>query len=404
MFLIYIIDGSNHFKYNGSSLNDGKVIGGSESALIYMAKALNRKFNNSQTKIKVFCNLEGESGKIYDGVEYYSSELDLTNITEQPDILIIQRGFYFFNWLTIHNIKGKYLNILWLEDNIHCDYLVSDYGKKTLNTLFKNNIIDIVITLSDHHTIGFKNRSIKNNNYDYKIYLSRNGIENPFNFNEISEYNNIKEDRYQIIYPSTYERGLENLVSFFPIIRKEINSNIHLECFSYSEYGNKYVKDKKIDKIDGINVNNGLSKKELWKQWKKSRLFIYFGYPSSETSCITIMEGIANSKITIHNKHSAVEETGYCGIGIPHYYNEKLFLNNFLSILDKVINDDNFYQNHIKDYKRITEILSYNTIAYEWLCYFDYLINNNIHEDAIKSELEYNKFFNRRMINYDIIY
>jgi hypothetical protein len=393
MFTIYILDGSNYFKYNGESPQKGMAIGGSESAIIYMARNLAREFNGERTKVVVICKLDGESRKEYFGVEYrdYNDIADLN----QPDILINQRGIYLLESGGFQHILGKYLTILWLEDNIDTPYLNSRLANSTIYRLIKNKILSFMITLTDSHTIGTSNETTKNyRDIPYKYYLSRNGVE------PVLGIEDIEQDRFQILYPSVFERGIHILAKYFHEMRKEISWNLHIEGFSYSSFSKKFILQNGFNKIENMNFHEGLSKKELWKQWKKSRCFIYLGRPFCETSCITVMEGIANNRPTIHNKIAAVEETANCGIGIPFYLNEKKFKEILFEKVHAIIFDDEYYQKVIKNYDEITEVLKYKTIAYEWLCYFDYIINHNIHKDAVLSELKYNKLFNRRSLNY----
>ena len=121
--------------FNGNSIKE-KSLGGSETALLYMAKALADRGHD----VKVFNNCD-KPGK-YDGVDYFDfaeSWRDISPITEW-DVFVTSRNFTLLS-----QKMNSRLNILWNHD------ILTD--RQAIMTNIWN--CDAVFCLSDFHMEQF---------------------------------------------------------------------------------------------------------------------------------------------------------------------------------------------------------------------------------------------------------
>ena len=97
-----------------------------------------------------------------------------------------------------------------------------------------------------------------------------------------------------IIYFSNPQRGLDNFIEIFPLLKKKYK-NLKLKVFSslemYDIDDNYDLKNlyKKLNEIDGVEVNKSVSQLELIDELNKALLFIYPTY-ISETFCNCCIE------------------------------------------------------------------------------------------------------------------
>jgi glycosyltransferase involved in cell wall biosynthesis len=121
-----------------------------------------------------------------------------------------------------------------------------------------------------------------------------------------------------MIYASSYDRGLEHLLSMWGDIRKEV-PDAELHIF----YGwNTYLEMMKVGrrpkdyydwmcslmKQDGITEHGRIGQKKLVKEYAKSGIW---AYPShfEEISCIGAMRGQASGAVPVCTNYAALQET-----------------------------------------------------------------------------------------------
>lgn len=186
--------------FNGNTVYE-KALGGSESALIYMAREL-AKLDNEVT---VYCNCDRPG--VYDGVDYRPTQAYLHDEKSQFDTLIVSR---FTDFLALP-IDAK-MNILWCHD-VDCNNFKDAVG-----------VADGIFCLSEFH------RSIFNENYkmDPKdwIWLTTNGYDQTIETKEIPW----EQKKNNYIYASRPERGLKLLLEkIWPeIIEKNPDAILHV--------------------------------------------------------------------------------------------------------------------------------------------------------------------------------
>lgn len=302
---IAIYTGPAYEAWAGDSRSHG--IGGSEEMVIGMAYHL-QKLGNEVVVYNDCRNLEGT----YDGVEYVdfkqynpNREFDVLIISRLPNMML-KKTPTGWDYQT-HKSKRQYL---WLHD--------TTYGQ--LPT-FAFSMFDRILVLSEYHKdIIRKSYGISDN----KFYLTRNGIE----VNHYLKLNKPHRDNKQIIYCSSYDRGLYEVLLGFKKIKAEVpdallkvyygwhtyDARMNLMPPSFSTHpSNMSMKDYKnrvVDLMRELNVVDGgrIGQDELYLEMTKSNIWYYDTW-FSEISCITAMRAQLAGAIPVHSGIAALAET-----------------------------------------------------------------------------------------------
>lgn len=200
-------------------------LGGSESAVIYMARELKRVGFD----VTVFNNCIDSRAKegVYDGVTYIDNQRLHHPNDYTCDVLIVSRTVVPFlpekYWKDV-NYEPKVFQqlrnsakkkILWLHDTF-CS------GDHLLEELIMNGDIDEVFTLSDFHTTYFANSNHgRRRNFEVlknKIFMTRNGIKR-----HIKDVDIYKKDKNLFVYNASITKGMLPLVeNIWPLVKKQI--------------------------------------------------------------------------------------------------------------------------------------------------------------------------------------
>jgi glycosyltransferase involved in cell wall biosynthesis len=170
-----------------------------------------------------------------------------------------------------------------------------------------------------------------------KTAVIRNGV-------DLSRFENSK--RYKkiparLIYSSTPYRGLKLLLEIFPKIKEKIPHASLVICSGYDVYGGakstpkeallefEHLKDQFL-RMDDIIFRGNLKQSELAEEFLKAEVLTYPNiFP--ETSCITAMEAIAASTVTISSNIGALNETVKdCGILLNESINTENYKEKFI--------------------------------------------------------------------------
>ena len=211
--------------YDGETLSK-RGLGGSESAIILMAKELARV----GLSVTVYNNCEDNdcSPGIYDGVEY-RPVYKIQNYNDIYDIVVSSRTIMPFvppkYWndfnpnpnMFLHIIKQAKLKVVWLHDTF-CS------GDHLLEELVAEGHIDELFTLSDFHTSYITTCAHGNKrNFEVlkdKIFMTRNGIVKYKDYVDITQ-----KDRDLFVYNASVTKGMLPLVkNIWPEIKKHIPS------------------------------------------------------------------------------------------------------------------------------------------------------------------------------------
>jgi len=352
-------------EFNGNSLNEISL-GGSESAVIYIANELS-KFDDNEITVYCKCDRPG----FYNNIEYRSNK-DFTNDNKsQMDVCIVSR---FTNFLSL-NIDSK-LNILWVHD-IDVQDMELSLGK-----------IDKIFCLSQYQKKLYQEKySID----DSIFYLTTNGFDLDLTIQPLS-YDKKQND---YIYASRPERGLLKLLKeIWPkILEKDPDSKLHLCGYlntnipkehpvfeHYQDINEVLLKSKNI-------VNHGnLLKSDFYKLLNKCKYMIYpTDFP--EISCINAIEAQANGCLVITTDDFALSETikSNTKVKISEDYNKE-----FLGLLNSYKNKT--YDFEVKFAKDLIEEYSWTKIAKKWNDTINSIfISRSVNQkEAIYKRLEYN--------------
>ena len=288
---IAIVCGPGVEQWTPKSLDTG--IGGSESAVILNAKELAKL----GYKVTVYANPQLQAGE-YDGVKY--ANWYEINIKDTFNILILWRAIAFID--TKFYAKQTYL---WAHDvPSNPDFTPERIGK-----------IDNIFALSDYHKSLFKMMTDKGDFTEMpegKMIITANGIpEYPID-------SNIKRNPHKMIWASSYDRGLANLLIMWPEIKKVV-PDAELNIFYGWDLFDKFFRDnpermawkgKVVELMNqpGIKEHGRISQKELVKEFQRAGLFTY---PTDfqEISCQNAMLAQKYGAIPIVTDFAALKET-----------------------------------------------------------------------------------------------
>lgn len=245
-----------------------KAMGGSETALIEIAKFMKKK---TDRKVIVFNNRE--SRLVCDsGVEYRPSQELYSYFSKfKPDVHVSWR----------HNVKlTDAKTYLWSHD------LFTPGGEIYAN-------YEKVIALSDFHRTLLKvNQRIP----EEKIQVSRNGIE-PKRYKNADGY---VKDENKIVWVSSPDRGLERAIDIVKLAREKSGRDLKLHIFYGIENLRKYgmvalselIEKKMEDYKDWIVYHGSTEQKVLAVHQMEAAVWLY---PANflETYCISAIEAIA---------------------------------------------------------------------------------------------------------------
>jgi len=268
-------------------------LGGSESAMLNMAFAL--KMTCPTDEIIVYNNNSGKYKEYKEVIfktitDFYN---DVKNFDADVLISIRQPEIFY----TIPYIDSK-LKILWSQDICN---------ETELENLQKNKYgiknIDIILANS-----RFSHDNIKENFPDSHIRILRNGYN--------SEWSSDTKKENIAVYTSTPFRGLNLLADYWVEIyqkcRKYYDINPKLKIFGgmdlYNQ-SNHYFKDlyDKLSNLPNVEVFGSVCQRSLYYHLNSAKVMLY---PCTyiETSCMSVLEALANKLWIITTKSGALSE------------------------------------------------------------------------------------------------
>lgn len=252
-------------EFNGNTI-ERKGLGGSESALLYLARELSRLGH----MVSVFCTCDQPGN--YQGVEYRHSDDFLSYCHSHPqDVCVFSR---LYEPLVQANSRIK---VLWLHDIAGSRYYI-----EALPQLDKH--VHRYFVISDWQRQGY----IDEFGFDTcRFYLTRNGVDLAL-FEET-----LPRNRNKLIYINTPFRGLDVLVKLFPFIRSAV-PDVELHLYTgMSLYGDQFMEWEEqlrglydyARKMPGVFLREPLPKAELARELLTSGLSLY---PSHFEECCSI--------------------------------------------------------------------------------------------------------------------
>lgn len=356
---IVIYAGQGYEDWDGQS-DTTKGIGGSEGMCIQMARELAALGN----KVWVYNSCGQSDGKVFDGVTYLNHAK--WSPTIKCDIFISLRAPHVFQQL--NKATKQYL---WLHD--------TEYGRQDIINFMSPNK---VIVLTDYHKQIIKaNYGIEN---DSQFWITRNALSK--HALSYADKNAGKRDPYKLIYGSSYDRGLDNLLTFWPRIKAavpEATLDIYYGTVTMdkmiqmqAQNGNMQAANSmqqfkssiinQIAKLDGVRELGRISQDELYKKFAEASIW---AYPTkfTEISCITAMQAQALGAVPVCTPVAALNETvnsKYGGI--------KTELSGFVdSVVYLLKNQEELEQRREKMMKWAREEYSIESLAKEWDTFFN---------------------------------
>jgi glycosyltransferase involved in cell wall biosynthesis len=417
--------------YDGTTLSK-KGIGGSESAIISMARELAK----IGFDVKIFndCLTAETAPGVYDGVEY----LPVTSLGDQDyefDIVISQRTVIPFTPIELYDqVKQppprdfdpklflqlqrlEQFKIVWMEDTFI-------WGDHLLEFLVTNDHVDEIFCLSDWHisyTATTFSHGPRRNFEVLKNYIwhTRNGI------NRYIDWVDVKaKDPSLFVYNASITKGMEPLVrdiwpkikQRFPQARLKIIGGYYKfrTDSGMTEAQAKVVALQELTKNDpSVEFTGIIPQPKIAEIMASATAFLYPGaYP--ETSGISSMESIAYNTPVIGTRFGAMEEsaTEYAGYYIDYpiepnglfpWINKQQQVDRYVDLVSRVIQDPYLHQQKQYACNASHDVLNWDTVALQWKQHFyntyDLPLSTEEQERVDWINYRVHKVFGRRYVN-----
>lgn len=341
-------------------------LGGSESALCYLAEALSKR----KHKVTLFGRLPNTF--TLRGVKHEPAKKLQNAKAFDLDFLIIQNTPEFGIKLKAL-LDNKTKLIFWTEHATDQPAVLS-----LLNPSYWQ-VFDSLVFIS--------NWQMENYIQTFKIHrnkciILRNAISPAFEklFPETRNILLKKSNPPILVYTSTPFRGLELLIELFPKIRKEIPNTILKVFSSMKVYQSTSEADEKTygrlysqcRQTEGVKYYGSISQTELAKELQSA---LVLAYPNTfpETSCISIMEAMSAGCQVITSNLGALPETaaGFAKL-IPMNNNREkyceMFVDETVAILKKFTQDktSDLANNLFQQVNFTNNNYTWNKRAIEW--------------------------------------
>lgn len=365
---VVIWQGPSFVPWDDRNLETGNI-GGSEVWTIHLA----REFDKLGYTVKIFNDCSNKS-KYFGNIEY----LHWTEFGRWNDMNYIH---YFISSRSLEPFK---LNIRAREKYcmVHDMFIMLNspddiqYHTKVdkffcLSTKHKE-------FLSEHHKIDSD-----------RILITSNGID----FERFKDVSICNKDRYKVIYTSSPDRGLENLLNMWDEIKKRIPL-LKLDVY----YGFDWIKDKQwVDMMIsrmrdlGVHYHGKVNQYELADAFMTSRVFTAPNW-FSETFCIGALECMISGCVYLGSAYwgllDTVKDSGVLipmenamDCTTPNYH--ALFINE----LEELINNDVYYNRiQYKGFERVKRF-SWSNVALQWHSWFqkkEWTVIQNIESVELK--------------------
>ena len=357
-------------EFDGNTLTE-KSLGGSESAMIYMAREL-AKLGNT---VYVYCPCK--ESIIIDGVCYAELAQFMQGQNLRMDVLIMSRHVQLTPNIDISNMTVFWMHDVFTEayaSNVHMmdkTFLMSNYQKSLW--------VD------------------KNKHYSDVINVTKNG----YDADLVSAITHIpfEQKKNNYIYASRPERGLVYLIdNIWPEVLK-LNPDAVLHVTTYenkiaesSPIGKFYTAiNKLVSETKNVIQHTSLLKKEYYELLSNCA---YMLYPTDfpEISCINAIEAQALGCVVISTDKYALSETVKSNTLVTEEYGTDEYNAAFLKTVESMMSEPVWEKESTDAYNAVKNAYSWATIAGEWNTYFNEFFEKRYAEnkDKIIQRLKYN--------------
>ena len=415
--------------YDGSTLTK-KGIGGSESAIISMAKELVKQ----GFEVSVFndCDSHDTQPGIYNGVNYYPVKT-LGDREFEFDIVISQRTVIPFTPEHLYNqvrqpaprdhdpkifkqvSKPEQLKILWMQDTFI-------WGDHILEELVTNKYINEVFVLSDWH-MSYTTHSTHGPRRNFEvlkdsIFMTRNAINRWIDWVDVKQ-----KDPNLFVYNASVTKGMIPLVErVWPQIKARLPDAKLTIIGGYYQFRNEQLSDaakqvvalqERTKNDPSVTFTGIIPQPEIAKIMAKASFNLYPGaYP--ETSGISTIESINYNTPIIGTRFGAMEESGtdqasyYIDYAIEPNglfpdINTEQQVSKFVDLVVNVANNRYLHQQKQNACNTVKDVSTWDTVALQWKQHF-YNKFNRVLTLTEQEQVEWinyrvRKVFSRRFTN-----
>lgn len=196
---------------------------------------------------------------------------------------------------------------------------------------------------------------------------------NNVNVQQKCETWNIDRNPHRMIYTSSYDRGLINLLLIWDRIREEVpDATLHI-FYGWNTYDSMVAKGVRSPEFKNMMVNamnkpgitdhGRIGQKQLAKEVAKSAIY---AYPSffEEISCISCMRAQCLGAIPVTTDYAALSETNKYGIKVPGKAGENndAYVKELISLLKDEARQKEMREKMVKN----KDIFSWERVARQW--------------------------------------
>ena len=354
--------------FDGATPFEGSL-GGSESAVVFMARELARRGHG----VRVFCPCqrpgEYETGSnavipsearnpAVDLAVSYRDLADFPQFVEEGacDVFICCRHL---RGLTAP-VQSK-VNVLWNHDIV-----TKEAAQYVMSLMYK---VDRLLVLSEFHRQQFmRHLDVPEDRY----LVTRNGVDLALVDEAIA---GVERDLNRVIYTSRPERGLEALLEMWPSIKAR-RPELKLAVAHYANPGaDRQMADyldalrQTAEALPDVELLGALSKRDLYRELAGSALVVYpCAFP--EVSCISALEAAACGTPMVTSRYCALKESvaeGETGVLVPGDPRSGEYVESFASALAELLADGERYQAmSTAARERVEGRYQWSAIAEEW--------------------------------------
>lgn len=329
------------------SANDIETKGlwGSETAIINLAKEWTKNGYN----VTVYGNCEEG---IFDNVEYLNHSK--CNFNDEFNIIILWRSY---GVQVLPYVNSKQI-IVDLHDELNADY----------DIMLKHwNKIDKIMMKSEYHKL-FIPKDLQNISKD-KIQIIQNGV--PDYYKILSSKEQIKKNKYKLIYSSSYIRGLLFMLKWgWPLIKKNVpEAELHL-YYGIDLMPKEIMRELSVLlKQDGIIEHGKIDQKKLYEEKMEGSIYYYVG-GYQEIDCINVKEALLANCLPVLCNFKVFQEREY-GIKVGDEPSKPETQIEGAKEIIKLLQDEEYYNNKIEEMQKYKdEIEFWDNISSKWVKQF----------------------------------
>lgn len=345
---IAILCGGGFEKWSPKNVQTG--IGGSEEAVIYLAK----EFVKKGYKVTVYNDPREDRGE-YEGVEY--KPFYELNPKDNFNIMILWRAVQFADY----NLTARQ-TYLWLHDVPANPEFTEERMKK----------IDKIFVLTEYHKslLRMSRQGEMVAIPDEKVMVTRNGIP------AVTINKKWARKPHQLIWGSSYDRGLPYLLNIWGDVKKAVpDAELHIyygwDLYDYVHKGNpaRMQWKAKVDEMmkqEGITHHGRVGHAELRKAYAESGIW---AYPTdfTEISCISAMTAQSHGAFPVCTNMAALKETVKFGARVETDITDKDGQEEYKKVLIEFLQKDSDNEESRKEMMEESQkMFSWEGVATQW--------------------------------------